>query len=454
MTEENGIRRAIDARLSGLTVTPQMRADILRQAREEARPRGRRKMSVSLAFALLALLLAATAYAAVRFGVLSFHENQAENDAYLSHIRPIDERIEGDHATLTVSDAVFDGTSLSLALDIEHTPNAAPVYLYPHISAQSDGRNLRTEIHGFQLVSDSLSSASSSVGTGACDGILMPLRTYEGQEERGHFNFDAALLADEDSPLRYGVADSPVAWTLTLDVLRPLYPIEICSIEQYGELCEDGSYTGTLEDYAALAAQALESGIILAQEGGSLSFFSYALPVPQGMTQAQWFTLPTNEQLIASGAFELVEQMTVTFATDAPDVAVLKTPQTFDLGDYACTVTSLSMTFARLDFALEVRGKGGNEISPAQAFSEGAGRWEFVVHTPEGAPMMSGSSTGIDADGEDNGTLRHSATYTLTQPATSVTFIPVFVAGDEDFMPDSYQPTQEDMQRAFTINLS
>ena len=115
MTEENGIRRAIDVRLSGLTVTPQMRADILRQAREEARPRGRRKMSVSLAFALLALLLAATAYAAVRFGVLSFHENQAENDAYLSHIRPIDERIEGDHATLTVSDAVFDGTFIRIS---------------------------------------------------------------------------------------------------------------------------------------------------------------------------------------------------------------------------------------------------------------------------------------------------------------------------------------------------
>ncbi|MFR8977373.1 MAG: hypothetical protein ACLVJB_06025 [Christensenellales bacterium] len=67
---DNPIRRAVDTRLSGLAFTPQMQADTLRRARLcNQPPHMRRKLSYSLAFALLALLLAATAGAAAYFGV-------------------------------------------------------------------------------------------------------------------------------------------------------------------------------------------------------------------------------------------------------------------------------------------------------------------------------------------------------------------------------------------------
>ena len=57
---DNPIRRAVDTRLSGLAFTPQMQADTLRPARLcNQPPHMRRKLSYSLAFALLALLLAA-----------------------------------------------------------------------------------------------------------------------------------------------------------------------------------------------------------------------------------------------------------------------------------------------------------------------------------------------------------------------------------------------------------
>ena len=57
---DNPIRRAVDTRLSGLAFTPQMQADTLRRARLcNQPPHMRRKLSYSLAFALLALLLAA-----------------------------------------------------------------------------------------------------------------------------------------------------------------------------------------------------------------------------------------------------------------------------------------------------------------------------------------------------------------------------------------------------------
>lgn len=55
---DNLLRKAVDARLSGLTFTPQMQADTLRRTHPAGSTRMGRKLSYSLAFALLALLLA------------------------------------------------------------------------------------------------------------------------------------------------------------------------------------------------------------------------------------------------------------------------------------------------------------------------------------------------------------------------------------------------------------
>ena len=98
---DNPIRRAVDTRLSGLAFTPQMQADTLRRARLcNQTPHMRRKLSYSLAFALLALLLAATAGAAAYFGVLRFHAEQESNAAYQQHILPIGERLTGSSTAM------------------------------------------------------------------------------------------------------------------------------------------------------------------------------------------------------------------------------------------------------------------------------------------------------------------------------------------------------------------
>ncbi len=112
---DNLLRKAVDARLSGLTFTPQMQADTLRRAHPAVSTRMGRKLSYSLAFALLALLLAATAGAAAYFGVLHFHGEQENNAVYQRHILSIGERLTGQNTTVTVNDAVFDGSSLLLA---------------------------------------------------------------------------------------------------------------------------------------------------------------------------------------------------------------------------------------------------------------------------------------------------------------------------------------------------
>ena len=150
---DNLLRKAVDARLSGLTFTPQMQADTLRRAHPAGSTRMGRKLSYSLAFALLALLLAATAGAAAYFGVLHFHGEQENNVVYQRHILSIGERLTGQNTTVTVNDAVFDGSFLSFSLDIAHVPNTPEVYLYPRVTATQDGRVIPTHVTEFQQLS-------------------------------------------------------------------------------------------------------------------------------------------------------------------------------------------------------------------------------------------------------------------------------------------------------------
>ena len=180
---DNPIRRAVDTRLSGLAFTPQMQADTLRRARLcNQPPHMRRKLSYSLAFALLALLLAATAGAAAYFGVLRFHAEQESNAAYQQHILPIGERLTGSGTAITVNDAVFDGSSLSFSLDIAHVPNTPEVYIYPRVTAMQDGRVIATHVTEFQQLSadESYGLSASLSGFGLYEGIFMPARPNRG----------------------------------------------------------------------------------------------------------------------------------------------------------------------------------------------------------------------------------------------------------------------------------
>ena len=218
---DNLLRKAVDARLSGLTFTPQMQADTLRRAHPAGSTRMGRKLSYSLAFALLALLLAATAGAAAYFGVLHFHGEQENNAVYQRHILSIGERLTGQNTTVTVNDAVFDGSSLSFSLDIAHVPNTPEVYLYPRVTATQDGRVIATHVTEFQQLSadESYGLSASLSGFGLYEGIFMPARGI-GKAEQGYYSLDVSLLEALPHP------EKPVEWSLTFDVLHPVFALE------------------------------------------------------------------------------------------------------------------------------------------------------------------------------------------------------------------------------------
>lgn len=441
---DNPIRRAVDTRLSGLAFTPQMQADTLRRARLcDQTPHMRRKLSYSLAFALLALLLAATAGAAAYFGVLRFHAEQESNAAYQQHILPIGERLTGSSTAITVNDAVFDGSSLSFSLDIAHLPGAPEVYLYPRVTAMQAGQIIPTAVTGFQQVSEDESyclSASLS-GFGLYEGIFMPARGI-GKAEQGYYSLDVSLLEALPHP------EKPVQWSLTFDVLHPVFTLEDAPYTVTKE--EDGGVSYTWDTAAEDCLNAYREGRILIDSVGFLMDYAFALPVPDGMTAAQWEQADLGTRLTASGAFSLSEQLTARFVNDGAPIASIQSPQTFSVGDYACTLSKLTLTFARFEYEMTVTHSG--DVSAADAFEAGEPTLDFKLTVPDGQVLAQSTSIATQTDGS----LLFSGTYSLTQPADSVTFTPILpghLTEENDWMAEDYEPTEEERKMAFTVKV-
>ena len=441
---DNPIRRAVDARLSGLTFTPQMQADTLLRARlSNPPPHMRRKLSYSLAFALLALLLAATAGAAAYFGVLRFHAEQENNAVYQQHILPIGERLTGSSTTITVNDAVFDGSSLSFSLDIAHVPNTPEVYLYPRVTAMQDGRVIATHVTEFQQLSadESYGLSASLSGFGLYEGIFMPARGI-GKAEQGYYSLDVSLLEALPHP------EKPVQWSLTFDVLHPVFALEDAPYTVTEE--EDGGVSYTWNTATEDCLNAYREGRILIDSVGFLMDYAFALPVPDGMTAAQWEQADLGTRLTASGAFSLSEQLTARFVTDGAPIASIQSPQTFTVGEYTCTLSRLDITFARLEYEMTVTRSG--DIFAADAFEAGEPTLDFKLTVPDGQALAQSTSIATQTDGS----LLLSGTYALTQPADSVTFTPIFpglLTAENDWLAEEYEPTEEEREMAFTVEV-
>ena len=439
---DNFLREAVDARLSGLTFSPQMQTDTLRRARQAERlPHARRKLSYSLAFALLALLLAATAGAATYFGVLHFHHEQENNAVYQQHILPIGERLTGQSAAVTVNDAVFDGSSLSFSLDIAHLPGTPETYLFPRVTAMQAGQVIPTAVTGFQQVSE-----DESYGMGAVlldcsfyDGIFMPLRG-ESQAESGHFNLDIALCADLPDP------EQPVEWSLTFDEMRPVFALEDAPYTVIEEDESGVSYSWINVEADCLAAY--REGRVLLDSESSMMEYAAILPCPDGMSEAAWQNVDLGARLTASGAFALVGQTSVNFTTSAVHVSSLQAPRTFTVGEYTCTLSRLDITFARLEYEITVTRSG--DVSAADAFEAGEPTLDFKLTLPDGRALAQSTAVTAQADGS----LLLSAVYSLTQPAESVTFTPILpghLTEENGWMAETYQPTEAEQQMAFTM---
>jgi len=398
------IRRAIDAQLSGLAPDGRTAARVLAQLRGENKVK--KKLSAALAFALVLMMLAAGAFAAAkRFGVMDFNPDQAENDAYTGHILTIDEAHENDYLTLTVNEAVFDGSALSVTMDIAPKGGADAVFVYPRMTAVCGGEELLTDI----------------VGCGTADffsGFWVP-EMEQGLEPT--YGADYALLAeDEDSASIGDMRTEPVTWTLTLDILHPLYPVDVNDVLLTGE------NDPTMEDYMRPFRDAYANGRILLTPYYDLVEYASALPAPEGVAQEDWWAMSTPDQLVASGAFERVETAAVTFTTGETEVFSLSEPITAPLGeDYELTLRTLNVTFSQAEYVLDVTGKNGKDAAALGRDEEEV--WEFAVLADgcKTAHSASGDYTSDIMEGVPEGVVRYRGSVRLLGEAKALTIVPL-----------------------------
>lgn len=290
---------------------------------KDGRPMKKKLRLTPVLVILLIALLAATAYAVVsRFSVTDYAAQGTPTEAFLNRIVTIDQTYENPYMTLTANDALYDGTTLSMAFDLTTKDENTHLYLHPRLTATVDGQTFLADVEGF----------------GAGDfmsGFVYPFLPGHDPTVYGYgFGFDATL-PDENCQLIQPAGN--VEWTLTLRIYRPLYQVAYWDGQQSFET-------------------ACENGIILVTNDTSIAEWENALPVPEGITEAEWYALPWWEHLSLSGAYELMDTVQITFTTSAADALPTPEPVTLRPGDQGEAVRQLQQKLMEQGLLQNVSG--------------------------------------------------------------------------------------------------
>lgn len=435
------VHAAIDGGLSHMELSQRLRNAIRHDARGEKRMRRKVSAGLVLACALL-LTLTGMAAAAARFGVLALNPEQTQNEAYARHILTLDETYESAYMTLSVNDVVFDGTRLSVALNVQPKAGCGEgVYVYPRVTATCGGQTLNVE-------------EQSCTGE-FFKGFWVPERNQALAHMNGDYGANYAVLtANDEGELVADPQKRAVTWTLSLDVIRPVYPILLA------DGVSDAQMTDALltDDGQPFADAYAEQKILLA-DGYDLSPYALGLPRPQGVTDEAWWRTNLPERLVASGAFERVDTAEIVFTTQETGVRTLAEPLTFDLGDYVATVKRLSVSFGACDYEIDVTKKDDSGKSAAQEWLDGEPFWQFAVLADGARTNLEWCRSGVYGEPGSDGrkTVQHVGEAIMDAQVSQVRIVPCWGTEMEDPTRAVYstqQPvTQAQREMAVTISL-
>jgi len=401
------IHEAVDESLSHLDARPSLYGAIMAQT--EGEQKVKRKISIGVALAM-AMLLAMTAIgvAATRFGMLEFNWRQKENEEYVAHILSLDETYENEYVSITVTDAVFDGMQLSIAMEMQPKPGCGDgVYVYPEMTASVNGQPLSVDIEGCR--GDFYS------------GIWLPEKDQGMMHFAGTYGADYVLLKDtEESGFVYEPQTDKVQWTLSLDILRPLY--EIKQLE-FG-LNEEVEY----DEYMKLFVEAYESDTILLPFVGSPVEYVYAVGAPEGMDRLEWQRMGLPNQMIAMGAFERLERVEIAFTTQNAELIEIAGGEICDLGEYVAELEKLSVSFGRMDYEIHVRKKDETAKPAGKEAADGELQLDFVVLTQgcDADPRMESAYPLNEDPVNPDPTVKFTGSYELYGELEAVTFVPYY----------------------------
>lgn len=282
---QDEVRHALDAGLSGVKASGGTMQWVMKRAHRAKRMQ--RRLTLIPALALLMMgMLAAAACASFAFGVLDFLPERAEDAAYCATIFGIDEQFENRYLSLRINEAAFDGTRLDMTMDIRHQAGAGPVFVLPSITARCGEKELSVSAEMMNFSWDT--------------GFFLPeqLPRHVETEQAG------ATFQIED-----GAVEEEITWTLSFDVLRPRYPIQINPQSLDDE--EDIPFDVYIQAYI----DAYRDGVILLDPDGELVMYDGALSMGAEFGENPWRREGFAQRMIDCGAFERVDVLTAEFVT-------------------------------------------------------------------------------------------------------------------------------------------
>lgn len=276
-------------------------------------------MRIVITAVLMALMLTAVGVAAARFfSVTDVHPAQdgTEGD-YQAHYLALEERYDSDLLSVSVNDAVYDGSVLAFTMEMTaKTDDVLAVEV--RICGECDGK-----MYCFDPL---------DVYGGEFQSLLMLPDlggTFDGEKYAAE-----GILLDENGQMP--PEGKPIAWTIEIDVLKAVWQTETMPDDLYEALSEEDDVAHYIREQAA-------RHIITLTDAG---VEDYLLE----MCGAGWDEIEQISKadlLLRCGGFERAETYTVAFATEGntqyvhPELAGLRIP----LDGYTAVVDYVRASF-------------------------------------------------------------------------------------------------------------
>ena len=353
----------------------------------------KKKLSLSLALALVLILaLAATAIALVT----SYSVKDHIDPKFIDQVTQIDQSYENDYLSLSINDALADAKSLFVAMNMTHKPGAPEVYVFPFVTAESQGKALDVDIEsGFDFY----------------DGAWLPERA-PSSEGPGNYSLDMAIMED-----RMPGAQDDITWTLTFHVLKPNWPIETDQYSARGYYEGEGKIAH--EDYEQLFRDAYKNKKILLTYNDTTVEYSAYLPLPEGLTEEEHLHMRMWERLVVSGAFSEVDRFSRSFTTKKGERKdALEQTASYDFKDYTLTVDQVSLTPIQMEARFTITAKRPDVLAQDEVLY-------FEARGEDGAITATGFSFGsFGGSADPMGFIGSYDTKPLKTLPDEVTFVP------------------------------
>ena len=391
-----------------------------------------RRMRTIVTLALMLMMLTAVGVAAAKLAsVTDYPPPSGLTPEYMSHLVTLNEAYNGVLLTLSVNDLVFDGTTVGVAMNVQ--PKAGKqVFMDMQVTAECEGRPYALEIEGCG-------------GGDFMSGMFLPDETDSWSDSP--FAFDGVLWDDDMQSPPEG---TPIAWTMTFELLQPVWKVEYLPDEQYQALLSGGA--DTLEAYV----QNNWRQQIITVTYGSLVEYLYAAEA--AMLADGTITEPLSgsrtEQLLSCGGFRRADTIIVQFTTDfADDYAHPElVGKRIGMGDYDLVIDNVNLSFMRANITMHYEFSAAYTEDEIRQMTNLPNAWRVYVNgeTDSGydayANFQQVTNGAYGVDTPEQLTVGFDF-YPAETDITRLTFVPIRNMGEK------WDACHPDEEKGFTLEL-